>query len=249
MAGGRLRGPAARVVLRLPEPVDPPGRLLPRTGAGARWAGPRRWLPAPGGSRPVSRSRPGFAVTGVEPGAGMIAVARSRPGAERVHWIHAPGPDVRDGNARFRLAYMTGHAFQAVHTSEAATALLANVARHLAANGEFHLRDAQPARPPVGALGWRPLDRRERGARAAPRVLRGRAAARRDDRPHTPHPAARPWRGAGRPQPPPLPESREPSRRSARPPASNSSSGTVTGTPPPCANDSVEMIAVTRRAS
>jgi SAM-dependent methyltransferase len=85
----------------------------------------------------------GLAVTGVEPGAGMIEVARSRRGADRVGWIHAPGQTF-EVPTRFAFGYMTGHAFQAVHTSEAATALLANVARHLSPEGRFLFETRNP---------------------------------------------------------------------------------------------------------
>lgn len=85
----------------------------------------------------------GLEVTGVEPGAGMIAVARSRPGTELVEWVHAPGQTFEVGT-RFALAYMTGHAFQAVHGSEGATALLANVGRHLAPEGRFIFETRNP---------------------------------------------------------------------------------------------------------
>jgi SAM-dependent methyltransferase len=85
----------------------------------------------------------GFAVTGVEPGAGMVTVARGRAGADQVDWIHAAGQHF-DTETRFPLAYMTGHAFQAVHTSEDATALLANVGRHLTSNGRFLFETRNP---------------------------------------------------------------------------------------------------------
>jgi len=84
-----------------------------------------------------------LAVTGVEPGAGMVDVARNRRGAERVEWIHAPGQSFLTPT-RFRVAYMTGHAFQAVHTSEEAIALLTNVRRHLAPDGRFVFETRNP---------------------------------------------------------------------------------------------------------
>ncbi len=85
----------------------------------------------------------GLDVTGVEPGGGMIGVARSRRGTSQVEWIHAPGQTFSTPT-RFRFAYMTGHAFQAVHTSEAATALLANVGRHLQPDGRFIFETRNP---------------------------------------------------------------------------------------------------------
>ena len=78
----------------------------------------------------------GFEVTGVEPGAGMIGVARSRAGPDRVQWVHANGQSFEVAT-RFEFAYMTGHAFQAVLTDEDERALLANVATHLAPAGRF----------------------------------------------------------------------------------------------------------------
>lgn len=85
----------------------------------------------------------GFAVTGVEPGTGMFRVARSRPGTERVEWIQAPGQTFKTATS-FAFGYMTGHAFQAVHTSEAATELLANIARHLTPEGRFIFETRNP---------------------------------------------------------------------------------------------------------
>ena len=67
----------------------------------------------------------GFAVTGVDPAEGMLGVARSRPGAERVSWIKGVGQAMRLPQ-RFDLIYMTGHAFQALLTDEDALALLQN---------------------------------------------------------------------------------------------------------------------------
>jgi ubiquinone/menaquinone biosynthesis C-methylase UbiE len=83
-------------------------------------------------------------VVGVEPAIGMITVARRRAGTERVEWIQASGQSFQT-SARFALGYMTGHAFQAVRSSDEATALLANVARHLAPDGQFIFETRNPA--------------------------------------------------------------------------------------------------------
>lgn len=85
----------------------------------------------------------GLAVTGIEPGSGMFRVARSRAGTQRVEWLRAPGQTFRTPIC-FALGYMTGHAFQALHTTEDATALLANVARHLAPEGRFIFETRNP---------------------------------------------------------------------------------------------------------
>lgn len=86
----------------------------------------------------------GFEVVGAEPAAGMIGVARSRAGGERVEWVQTSG-EALDLGRRFKLIYMTGHAFQAVPTDEEATALLASVARHLEPEGRFIFETRNPA--------------------------------------------------------------------------------------------------------
>lgn len=85
----------------------------------------------------------GLEVVGAEPAAGMIGVARSRAGAEQVEWVQASGEGL-DLGRRFKLIYMTGHAFQAVPTDEEAGALLANVARHLEPEGRFIFETRNP---------------------------------------------------------------------------------------------------------
>src|SRR5262249_35445843 len=64
----------------------------------------------------------GLAVIGVDPAEGMLQVARSRPGADKVTWVHGDGQSLRLPE-RFDLAYMTGHAFQALLTDADAVAV------------------------------------------------------------------------------------------------------------------------------
>lgn len=86
----------------------------------------------------------GFEVTGADPSLSMLAVARSREGTERVHWIHASGQSL-DLAQRFALIYMTGHAFQALLTDENALAVLRNAGRHLAPGGRLAFDTRNPA--------------------------------------------------------------------------------------------------------
>jgi SAM-dependent methyltransferase len=86
----------------------------------------------------------GLEVVGVEPAAGMLRVARSRPGGDKVTWIEGVGQDLYLSQ-RFDLAYMTGHAFQALLTDGEAVGVLAAAARHLAAGGRFALDTRNPA--------------------------------------------------------------------------------------------------------
>jgi SAM-dependent methyltransferase len=84
----------------------------------------------------VRMAEAGFRVVGADPAAGMLGLARTRPGTEQVAWIHAAGQDLAIPE-RFGLIYMTGHAFQALLSDEDAVALLRNAGRHLAPGGRF----------------------------------------------------------------------------------------------------------------
>src|SRR6476661_524833 len=53
----------------------------------------------------------GHQVTGVDPAAAMLAVARSKPYAEHVEWIESSAQTYRS-QRRFDLVIMTGHAFK-----------------------------------------------------------------------------------------------------------------------------------------
>ena len=85
----------------------------------------------------------GLATTGVDPADGMLRVARTRDGAERVCWIKCRGQDL-DLADRFALIYMTGHAFQALVTVADALGVLRAAARHLAPAGRFVFETRNP---------------------------------------------------------------------------------------------------------
>jgi SAM-dependent methyltransferase len=100
----------------------------------------------------------GYEVTGAEPAAGMLAVARARPDGKAVTWIESDGQNLRL-DRRFDLIYMTGHAFQALLSDEAAMALLAAAARHLKPEGRFVFETRNPAKQEW--LTWTPGATRE----------------------------------------------------------------------------------------
>jgi SAM-dependent methyltransferase len=100
----------------------------------------------------------GYAVTGVDPAQGMLDVARSRLGAERVSWVKGAGQTMRLPQ-RFDLIYMTGHAFQALLTDDDAVTLLRTARDHLADDGLLAFETRNPARQ--AWLSWTP-DRRRR---------------------------------------------------------------------------------------
>jgi SAM-dependent methyltransferase len=99
----------------------------------------------------------GLAVTGVDPAEGMLGVARSRPGAERVSWIKGVGQTVRLPE-RFDLIYMTGHAFQALLTDDDAGAILRTARDHLADDGLLAFETRNPAQQAWRS--WTPDKRR-----------------------------------------------------------------------------------------
>lgn len=78
----------------------------------------------------------GCDVTGVDPAAAMLEVARRRPGGSSVTWVEADARTVRLGR-RFDLVVMTGHAFQVFLTSADRRAVLEAIAAHLASGGKF----------------------------------------------------------------------------------------------------------------
>ena len=113
-------------------------------GWARRLGGPVLDLGCGTGRLAVRIAEEGLEVVGAEPASGMIGVARSRAGGERVEWVQSSGETLELGR-RFKLIYMTGHAFQAVPTDEEATALLASVARHLEPEGRFIFETRNPA--------------------------------------------------------------------------------------------------------
>ncbi|UTH72797.1 bifunctional 2-polyprenyl-6-hydroxyphenol methylase/3-demethylubiquinol 3-O-methyltransferase UbiG [Chromobacterium sp. IIBBL 290-4] len=94
-------------------------------------------------------------VTGLEPAAAMLDIARQRPGGERVRWLQT---DARDFalDERFDLIYCTGHAFQVFLTEADRQALWRNVKAHLAREGEFVFETRNPWPRPWEQWGERP---------------------------------------------------------------------------------------------
>jgi SAM-dependent methyltransferase len=86
----------------------------------------------------------GREVTGVDPAGGSIAVARRRPGGERVRWIHGDAAAVPD--LRADLAVMTGNAAQAVVEPLDWAVVLRGAHRALRPGGRLALETRDPAR-------------------------------------------------------------------------------------------------------
>lgn len=82
-------------------------------------------------------------VTGVDPAAAMLEVARRRPNGQRVEWVEADARDVRL-DRKFDLVLLTGHAFQVFLTQGDQKAVLRTIAHHLAAGGLFIFDSRNP---------------------------------------------------------------------------------------------------------
>lgn len=89
----------------------------------------------------------GHHVTGVDPSAAMLAVARRKSHSEKVEWIESSAQEYRS-DKRFDLIVMTGHAFQVLLTDEDVLAAFATMREHSNTQG----RVAFEARNPL--LDW-----------------------------------------------------------------------------------------------
>lgn len=85
----------------------------------------------------------GHDVTGVEPAAGMLAVARQNDARGLVEWVAATGADFVSGK-RFDLAVMTGHVFQVFLDDAETLAVLTNIRRHLKPKGRLAFDSRNP---------------------------------------------------------------------------------------------------------
>lgn len=106
----------------------------------------------------------GHQVTGADPAAAMLAVARGRPGGDQVRWIEtdAAGLSVP---TRFDLIVMTGHVFQLLLGDDDVRAALGTLRRHLASGGRLAFETRNPA--VRGWQYWSPAETRERIETAA----------------------------------------------------------------------------------
>jgi len=85
----------------------------------------------------------GHRVTGVDPAAAMLAVARSKPHAQQVEWVESSAQNFK-AHRRFDLIVMTGHAFQILPTDADALAVLGNMRGHLKERGRVAFETRNP---------------------------------------------------------------------------------------------------------
>jgi SAM-dependent methyltransferase len=92
----------------------------------------------------------GLTVTGADPAAASLAVARRKPGADRVRWIHTDAANLPPLQAG--LVTMTGNVAQVFVTAQEWAAALRAVHRALRPGGRFVFETRDPQRK--AWLGW-----------------------------------------------------------------------------------------------
>ncbi|SMF82836.1 class I SAM-dependent methyltransferase [Tistlia consotensis] len=100
----------------------------------------------------------GHRVTGYDPAPAMLAIARAKPGAERVTWRDGAAEALPDAPA-FDLAVMTGHVFQVLLSDKAIAATLAALRRCLRPGGRLAFESRNPLFRSY--LTWTPEQSRE----------------------------------------------------------------------------------------
>lgn len=85
----------------------------------------------------------GHKVTGADPAAAMLDIARRRPGGDKVEWVRSDAGGLSLAT-RFDLIIMTGHAFQKLLTDEAVASALRAFARLLAPEGRLAFETRNP---------------------------------------------------------------------------------------------------------
>lgn len=86
----------------------------------------------------------GHAVTGLDPAASMLKIARQKPHGGRIEWV-AGNAQTFNLDTQFDLVIMTGHAFQVLLDTQAVRDTFAAVRRHLAPSGRFVFETRNPA--------------------------------------------------------------------------------------------------------
>jgi len=85
----------------------------------------------------------GHQVTGVDPAAAMLAVARRKPHAQQIEWVQSSAQSYKS-DRRFDLVVMTGHAFQLLLTDDDALAVLKTMRGHLKESGRAAFETRNP---------------------------------------------------------------------------------------------------------
>ena len=131
---------------RLYDPLDPDRSDLDVYAAMAVEFGARSVLDVGCGTGTLAclLARRGCTVTGIDPAAASLAVARGKPGADRVRWLHGAAASLPP--LRVDLAVMTGNVAQVFVTGEEWAATLRAVRAALRPGGRLVFESRDPAR-------------------------------------------------------------------------------------------------------
>jgi len=105
----------------------------------------------------LNLARAGHTVTGVDPALASLEVARQKPDADRVTWIHGRATDVPTDT--FDLALMTNHVAQFLTGDDEWMGTLVDVHRALKPGGRLVFDSRDPAAR--GWEHWNPIDTRK----------------------------------------------------------------------------------------
>ncbi|HKN17489.1 MAG TPA: class I SAM-dependent methyltransferase [Candidatus Sulfotelmatobacter sp.] len=97
----------------------------------------------------------GHRVTGVDPAAAMLDVAKSKPYADQIEWVESPAQSYKS-QRRFDLIVMTGHAFQILLTDPDMLAVLHTMRGHLKEHGRAAFETRNPRVDWAGEWAARP---------------------------------------------------------------------------------------------
>lgn len=85
-------------------------------------------------------------IVGVDPAPGMLSIAKTRDGGDRVTWIQADAGSVQL-NETFDLVVLTGHTFQVFLNEDQQLSVLKTIAAHLRPGGVFVFDTRNPSYP------------------------------------------------------------------------------------------------------
>lgn len=150
-----------RRLAELYDPLDPDRADLKAYAAIARELGARTVLDLGCGTGTFAcvLARQGFEVAGADPAAASLDIARAKPGADRVRWIHADATALPP--LRVDLVTMTGNAAQVFLTDAEWDSMLCSVRAALCPGGHLVFETRDPRRE-----AWREWNREQSYRRA-----------------------------------------------------------------------------------
>lgn len=86
----------------------------------------------------------GHKVTGVDPAAAMLDIARDKPHGKAIDWVQSTAQNYHEADKSFDLIIMTGHAFQTLQTYRDMIDCFATMKQHLKRGGKITFESRNP---------------------------------------------------------------------------------------------------------